>query len=342
MKREDVIRLFPGTIREILQRAAWDPDALQEIRLRTGKPLILWQDGEEYFVSSRGILTRHRKMAYLVTQEEIRTTMEYLGQYSLYAYEEELRQGFLTIQGGHRVGVTGKTIIEEHQVKGVRQISCINIRFSHEVKGCADAVLPYVLKDTEVCHTLIISPPRCGKTTLLRDMIRQVSDGTEEFPGCTVGVVDERSEIGGSYQGIPQNDVGIRTDLLDCCPKSEGMMMLIRSMSPSVIAVDEIGNYEDIEAIEMTLNSGCKLLATVHGSSIEDIQKKPLLERLMKEHVFQRYIVLQSGSGRTENCHEQQTFDEPGSNRHTIGRIAQIYDGRGTCLYQREGGYAGC
>lgn len=324
MKREDVLRLFPGTIREILQRAAWDPDALQEIRLRTGKPLILWQDGEEYFVSSQGVLTRHRKMAYLVNQEEIRTTLEYLGQYSLYAYEEELRQGFLTIQGGHRVGVTGKTIIEEHQVKGVRQISCINIRFSHEVKGCADMVLPFVLKDTEVCHTLIISPPRCGKTTLLRDLIRQISDGTKEFPGCTVGVVDERSEIGGSYQGIPQNDVGIRTDLLDCCPKSEGMMMLIRSMSPSVIAVDEIGNYEDISAIEMTLNSGCKLLATVHGNSIEEIQKKPLLERLIKEHVFQRYIVLQN------------------ENHQTAGKIAQIYDGRGTCLYQKAERYAGC
>ena len=147
MEREDVLRLFPGTIREILKQAAWDADTLQEIRLRTGKPLILWQNGEEFFVSSQGVLTRHRDMAYLVKQEEIRTTMEYLGQYSLYAYEEELRQGFLTIQGGHRVGVTGKTIIEEHQVKGVRQISCINIRFSHEVKGCADDVLPYVLQD---------------------------------------------------------------------------------------------------------------------------------------------------------------------------------------------------
>lgn len=323
MKREDVIRLFPGKLREILTQAAWDADALEEIRLRTGKPLILWQDGQEYFVSSRGILTRHRKMAYLVRQEEIRTTMEYLGQYSLYAYEEELRQGFLTIQGGHRVGVTGKTMVEERQIKGVRQISCINIRFSHEIKGCADAILPYVLKDHQVCHTLIVSPPRCGKTTLLRDLIRQISDGTERFPGCTVGVVDERSEIGGSYQGIPQNDVGIRTDLLDCCPKSEGMVMLLRSMSPAVIAVDEIGNYEDIDAIEMTLNSGCRLLATVHGSSVEELQKKPLLRRLMKEHVFQRYIVLQRERGQR------------------AGRIVRIYDERGTCLYQQEGVWAG-
>lgn len=317
MKREEVIRLFPGKIREILQQAAWDPDALQEIRLRTGRPLILWQDGKEYFLSSQGVLTRHKNLAYLVSAEEIRTTMEYLGQYSLYAYEEELRQGFLTIQGGHRVGVAGKTILEDHRVKGVHQISCINIRFSHQITGCADKVLPYVIEEGTVCHTLIISPPRCGKTTLLRDLVRQISDGTKTFPGCTVGVVDERSEIGGSYQGIPQNDVGIRTDLLDCCPKSEGMMMLIRSMSPAVIAVDEIGNYEDINAIEMTLNSGCKLVATVHGSSIEDIRRKPLLERLMKEHVFERYVILRSKK------------DEP------AGRMDSVYDTRGTCLYQK-------
>ena len=254
MKREDVICLFPEQIREILRQADWNPEELQEIRLRAGKPLILRQQGKEYFLSRKGMLTRHKELAYLVSQEQIRTT-----------------------------------------------------------------VMPYVLHCQSVCHTLIISPPRCGKTTLLRDLIRQLSDGTEEFPGCTVGVVDERSEIGGSYQGIPQNDVGIRTDLLDCCPKAEGMMMLIRSMSPEVIAVDEIGNYEDINGIEMILNSGCKLLATVHGSSIEDIQKKPLLERMIREHVFERYIILQ------------------GEDYQGAGNISRIYDGRGTCLYQKEG-----
>lgn len=318
MTRDDVIRLFPGRIREILQKTSWKPEHLQEIRLRSGKPLIMWLEGKEYFISEQGMLTRHKELAYRVRQEEIRAALEYLGQYSLYAYEEELRQGFLTIQGGHRVGVTGKTILDERKIKGVHQISCINIRFSHEVLGCADFILPYVINENQVCHTLIISPPRCGKTTLLRDLIRQISDGTKEFFGCTVGVVDERSEIGGCYQGIPQNDVGIRTDVLDCCPKSEGMMMLLRSMSPTVIAVDEIGNYEDINAIEMTFNCGCKLLATVHGSSIEEIQKKPLLERLMKEHAFERYILLKNHGD----------FEK--------GNVEQIYDSRGTCLYQRE------
>ena len=208
--------------------------------------------------------------------------------------------------------------MEEQKVKGLSQISCINIRFAHQITGCADMVIPYVTEDGKLCHTLIISPPGCGKTTLLRDLVRQISDGWETFPGNTVGVVDERSEIGGSYQGIPQNDVGIRTDVLDCCSKAEGMVMLLRSMAPQVIAVDEIGNYEDIRAIEMTLNSGCKLLATVHGSSIDEIRKKPLLERLIKEHVFERYIILQ-----------KETAGK-------IGKVREIYDERGTCLYQRQ------
>lgn len=321
MNREDVIRLFPGKLRQMLEQADWDPGQLQEIRLRVNKPLILLSGGREFFLTPKGILSRTPAGAYRVLAEDIRCAMEYLGNYSLYAYEEELRQGFLTVQGGHRVGVAGKILVEQNKVRGVSHISGMNIRFSHQVKGCADPVLPYVIGEQQVYHTLIISPPRCGKTTLLRDLIRQISDGCGTFPGCTVGVVDERSELGGSYQGIPQNDLGIRTDVLDGCPKAEGMMMLIRSMSPAVVAVDELGDYEDIHAIEMTLHSGCKLLATVHGSSIEDIRKKPLLERLIKEHTFQRYILLENGLGGR------------------VGRLGSVYDERGTRIY--DGGSGG-
>ena len=155
-----------------------------------------------------------------------------------------------------------------------------------------------------------------GKTTLLRDLIRQVSDGNRYLEGKTVGVVDERSEIAGSYQGIPQNDLGIRTDILDCCPKAEGMMMLIRSMSPEVVAVDELGDYEDIHAIESVIHCGCKLFATVHGSSIDDMKRKPLMQRLMQEKVFERYIILQ--------------------NKDRAGQVKAIFDERGTCLYDQN------
>jgi len=243
-----------------------------------------------------------------------------VGRYSLYAYEDELRQGFLTLQGGHRVGVAGKIILEGDKVRGIKHISFINLRLSHQVKGCADPVMPFVYgRDGQVCHTLIISPPRCGKTTLLRDLIRQISDGGyEERPGFTVGVVDERSELAGCYQGIPANDVGVRTDVLDCCPKVDGMMMLIRSMSPDVVAVDEIGSLHEICAIDSVLRCGCKLLATVHGNSLEDVRRKPLLEKLLKEQVFERYVIL---GGRSLGEAEKE------------GRIYQVLDEQGGLLY---------
>ena len=195
-----------------------------------------------------------------MSKREIEETMEYVANYSMYAYEEELRQGFLTIGGGHRVGVVGKAVSEDGHIRSMKYISCINVRIAHEVRGCADAVMPYVAGRGDVRHTLIISPPGCGKTTLLRDMIRQISNGGKHCRGRTVGVVDERSELGGAYRGIPQNDLGMRTDLLDCCPKAEGMMLLIRSMTPQVIAVDEIGGEEDIRAVETAVN--CCLLYT--------------------------------------------------------------------------------
>jgi stage III sporulation protein AA len=163
-------------------------------------------------------------------------------------------------------------------------------------------------------HTLIISPPCCGKTTLLRDIIRLISDGGKDRAGLTVGVVDERSEIGACYMGVPQNDLGIRTDVLDCCPKAKGMLMLIRAMSPRVIAVDEVGSKEDIEAIEYVINCGCKLIATVHGNSLLDVKGKPLLKKLIEDKLFERYILL--------------------SNKGSVGHLEEVYDREGNGIYK--------
>ena len=315
--REEIGKLFPKEVRNLLEKAELKQEYLQEIRLRINGPLLVVYRGEEYFLGAKGGLCKDPGQAFYVCRRCLQETLEYLSGYSLYAYEEEVRQGYLTLQGGHRVGLAGKTILDGEKITSIRFISFINIRFSHQVKGCASVILPYIAQGSTVRHTLLISPPRCGKTTILRDLIRQISDGDEKRPGHCVGVVDERSEIGGCHQGVPQNDVGIRTDVLDGCPKAEGMMMLIRSMSPEVIAVDEIGSYEDIHAIESVIHCGCRLLATVHGSSIDDIKRKPLLNRLVKEKIFERYILLEG--------------------RPRAGTVRQIFDERGGCLFRGDG-----
>lgn len=285
-----VQNLFAGNIRQLLVEADLDYDKLYEIRLRVGRPLFLTYDGGECFLRGKG------QEQYLVTREDLTETLEYVTGYSLYAYEEEIRQGFVSVQGGHRVGVTGKVILDGNRIRGMKYISCINVRLAHQKLGCADAVMPYIRSKDWVANTLIVSPPRCGKTTILRDIIRQLSNGTEEIPGLTVGVVDERSELAGCYQGVPQNDLGMRTDVLDGCPKSEGMQMLVRSMSPQVVAVDELGKGEDYQAVESVIHSGCKLIATAHANSMEDVLEQPLFQKLLETRVFERYIVLGQGN----------------------------------------------
>lgn len=308
-QKEEILKVLSLNLRSIVKKMKMDFGRLQEIRIRSGAPFMVVYDGEEYFVEPDGKMTREMGHPYYICQNEVKETMEFISNYSMYAFEEELRQGFITIQGGHRVGVTGKIILEQERIKNIRYISFINIRLAHQIIGCAEPVLPYILQGNSIYHTLIISPPRCGKTTLLRDMIRQLSNGSRDRKGMNVGVVDERSELGACYQGKPQNDLGYQTDILDCCPKKEGMMMLVRSMSPKVIAVDEIGFREDVEALEYVMNCGVKILATVHGRSMEEIRSKPVLGRMVQEKLFQRYILLSAGQvGKIE-----AVFDERGS-----------------------------
>lgn len=303
IEANQIQNLFSGNIRRLLLQADLDYEKLYEIRLRAGRPMFLIYDGGECFLRTRG------REPYLVTREDLKETLEYVSGYSLYAYEDELRQGYMSVQGGHRVGVTGKVILDGDRIRGMKYISCINLRLAHEIQGCADPVMEHIRKENWTAHTLLISPPRCGKTTLLRDMIRQLSNGSGKIPGVTVGVVDERSELAGCYQGIPQNDLGIRTDVLDGCPKAHGMQMLIRSMSPSVVAVDELGREEDFKAVESVIYSGCKLIATAHGASLEEIFSTPFFGRLRKMKVFERYILL----GKEQRA----------------GIIREIYDERG-------------
>lgn len=290
---EMVTRVVAGKIKAVLSKAKLDFSDLLEIRLRACQPMILNLTGGETFLTKDGRFTRNQDLAYIVGIQELHETMEYISNYSLYAFEEEVKQGYITISGGHRVGVCGRTVLSGGSVRSMKYISFLNIRIAHEVKGCADQLLPKLFGlDGQVCHTLLIAPPGAGKTTMLRDLVRQLSNR-----GQTVGVVDERAEIAACYQGIPQNDVGIRTDILDCCPKAEGLLFLLRSMAPQIIAVDEIGKEEDLYALRYALNCGCKLLATVHGTDFEEVKKKPVLCDMIGSGMFERYVVLAKKGG---------------------------------------------
>ncbi len=273
---------------------------IEEIRIRTGKSLMLYNSRSEWFVTVGGKLTDKISAAYIATQEDIDKTIELMSNSSIYAIQEELKKGFITISGGHRIGITGRVVHENGSIKLIKDISGINIRFSKQIIGSADKVIKYILdKEGNIFNTLIISPPQCGKTTMLRDIARQLSWGSEEYmwKGNKVGIVDERSEIAGCYKGVPQNDVGPRADVLDACPKALGILMMIRSMSPYVIITDEIGTQDDIISVEGAINSGVKIITSVHGYSRQDIENRPILKRLITKGLFERVIVLGKSKG---------------------------------------------
>lgn len=315
-RKTQLMKIFSAHIREILTALPIKLDQLQEIRLRAGKPLMLLYDNKERLVGHESGFVTEASQAYQVSAQEIQETMTCLSHYSIYAYEEEIRQGFLTIQGGHRIGLAGKVLSDQKGIRSIRPITFLNVRLAHQVKGCADPLMPWMYANGRPCHILILSPPGCGKTTMLRDVIRQFSNGCKFGEGRRVGVVDERSEIAACYRGIPQNDVGMRTDVLDACSKVRGMEMLLRSMNPEILAVDEIGSREDLQAIESVINCGCRLLATAHGDSVEKLELRPALRQMIDGKIFERYVIL----GR----------------RNKIGHVEAILNADRNYLYQND------
>jgi stage III sporulation protein AA len=284
---ETVLSFLPKTIIEqINQIPPFQIPEIEEIRIRIHRPIEVTFGGESIF------------LPYIVHPEDAVHLLNKISHHSIYALEEELRRGYITIDGGHRVGLAGKVILESGKVKAIRDISSFNIRIAKEKIGIAEPLLP-ALYDKNWQHTMIIGPPQTGKTTLLRDIARIVSSGipSKSIPARKVGIVDERSEIAGCVNGIPQLTFGPRVDILDACPKAEGMMMMIRSMSPEILVVDEIGRLEDTDAILEAVNAGIKLIMTTHGDSFEDMLKRPSLQTIMKQGIFQRYIELSRRNG---------------------------------------------
>lgn len=279
--------MLPEPVRGMLLASGISEENLREIRLRTGRGLILETAAGEVMLDAAGRKAVSEKEAYRVTERDVKTALELLTGYSVYAFEEELRQGYFTVEGGHRVGVAGRAVVENGRVQRLSSVSFINFRVAHECKGCSEALFRRLYGDGRYYHTLLFAPAGCGKTTFLRDLIRLLSNN-----GLRVGVADERSELAACRYGIPQHDVGLRTDVMDGCPKAEAMSMLLRSMTPQILVADEIGMEADVFAIRAAAGSGCKVVASAHGGSFEELIRNPVLRTLWEERRFERYVCL--------------------------------------------------
>lgn len=278
---EEIMRLFPDEIKQVIQsqiKNRWN--LLQEIRFRVSRPIELIFDGHAEWVES--IKPTKRDGVFVLNQ---------LSEFSLYRMEDELREGYITIEGGHRVGLAGKVNTLNGSVKAIQHIAFFNIRIAKQKIGSAAALIPYLYNQNYV-NTLFVGPPQTGKTTLVRDVARLIATGWDSTGAQKVGIIDERSEIGGSKKGIPQHNVGLRTDVMDACPKAEGMMMMIRSMSPEVLIVDEIGSENDVKSLMEAVNAGVTVICTIHGKSLEELKKRPSLKALFRYRVFQRFVLL--------------------------------------------------
>ena len=307
--KPEIENILPPTLRGLVRSIPEPLTAhLEEIRVRLGRPLEVLSADKVLYLLPNGTVSKYYQAAYCPDMSDCEKLLSLVSNHSLYALEEELKRGYVTIKGGHRIGLVGRVIVEGGEVRHLRNVSGFNIRVAREMNGVARKVIPFITDASGTCHnTLIVSPPQCGKTTLLRDLARCFSDGTEEYVTAKkVGIVDERSELAGSVDGIPQHDVGPRTDVLDACPKAEGMMMMIRSMSPDILVADEIGRPEDVTAIDEAVHAGVRLITTVHGRDLEDISRRPTLSRMLQQAVFTRFVVLSKrlGTGTVEGVYD--------------------------------------
>lgn len=285
---EEIIRYFPINISSLLYKAINQnekiKEQIQEIRIRVGRPIILKLHNLDILIE------------YIVNQTEILHILEKICENSIYAYKNQICNGYITIKGGHRIGITGSAVVENEKIINIKYITSLNFRIARQVLNCSNKIIGQVIdeKNQDIYNTLIVSPPGRGKTTILRDLIRKLSNGIDEinFKGRTCGVVDERGEIAAMYKGVPQNDIGIRTDIIENISKAKGIKILIRTMAPEIIACDEIGSKEDVEAIQEAIISGVKGIFTMHGKTLEDVKSNNQINKLIEENKIEKIIFI--------------------------------------------------
>ena len=266
--------------------------SVSEIRLRAEKPLsFITFDGIFYLNTSGRITAIPTPELFCVTQNDIKESFSRICEYSVYSYAKDIQSGFITVGDGNRAGIYGTAVYERDRLNTVRSISGINLRIARQVKGCADELMK-LTQGGGLNSVLICGAPSTGKTTILRDFARQVSDTMMK----KVAVVDERGEIAAVSKGIAGNDVGINTDILDGYIKYDGIMQAVRTLSPDVIVCDEIGSSDDCKAVSAGINSGVKFAAAVHAGSEEELFLKKNIVELILQGAFRKLVFLKSGS----------------------------------------------
>lgn len=263
-----------------------------EVRLRVGKPVMMICAERAWFIDADSQLLNLPKTPYICTQNDIADSVVSMCAYSVHSHQQEFKDGYISLRGGHRAGICGTAVVGDKGITTVRDITSINLRIAREVHGAADALIQLVF-DKGPCGTLIAGIPSSGKTTLLRDLTRKLATGvTGRF--IKVAVVDERCELGAVYDGVPQNDLGLSCDVLSGYPKGEGILSAVRTLSPEVVVCDEIGGGSEVDSILDGLNAGVKIIATAHAGSVGELLRRPQLVRLLESGAFEKIVLLGS------------------------------------------------
>lgn len=288
LRYEDAAACLPVRLRKAAMALEEERKAMaEEFRLRAGQPMsVLLPTGEV-------------PLPVHVEPEELEALCDLATEFSRYAAAETLREGYLSVRGGFRIGLCGTAVMKDGVNTNLKNLSSAAVRIAREKPGIADGVAPGLFRDGDFVSTLILSPPGGGKTTLLRDLVRQLSEGVGEYGSRRVSLIDERGEVAVMYRGEPQMNVGPRTDVLDACPKALGIPIVLRAMNPQIIAVDEITVREDLRAVSMAAGCGVRLLATIHAAGVEELRQKPLYAQLLADRVFRLAVrVVPTEAGR--------------------------------------------